>query len=388
MNYFGLMRSTDRCSEVNASIIEALPQYVKAIMDPGDSFFDRLNCPAPKEGRYEYLRTNAPEVWGTEPKPKYFFALDLHDAAKNLPRLVGSIVEAIRYLGPNSCALSIVEGRSQDGTLEILEALQDQISALGVKYYIKSADDNPEASDRIQALATLRNLAVEPLVGRPFEYSKEATIIFINDVSLCMEDILELIHQKNYQGADMTCAMDWTYVGHDPTFYDVWVARGLNGDSFFEIPEDGNWNSAWNIFWNNPTAQEHYRSKKSFQVFSCWNGATAFTAKPFLEKKIAFRKSRANECDVQGEPQLFCKDMWLHGYKKIAVVPSVNLEYSDEGARKIKSEKGYTSQWAEGDSDKISWEENPPDAVKCMQGYAKQTWVPWNEGTQGAQYTQ
>jgi alpha-1,3-mannosyltransferase len=49
------------------------------------------------------------------------------------------------------------------------------------------------------------------------------------------------IHQRQYEDADMVCAMDWTYVGRDPTFYDVWVARDMNGDSFFEIPEDGSW---------------------------------------------------------------------------------------------------------------------------------------------------
>ena len=53
----------------------------------------------------------------------------------------------------------------------------------------------------------------------------------------------------------MTCAMDWVYVGPDPTFYDVWIARGMMGDSFFNVPDDGNWNSAWNLFWNDPKAK-------------------------------------------------------------------------------------------------------------------------------------
>jgi alpha-1,3-mannosyltransferase len=366
--------------EINSTLLELAPKYVKAIMSPEDITFPRLKCPAVNEGRYEYMRTNAPETWGSMGKPRYFFALDLHDCVDKLPRLLGSVVETINFLGVDNCVLSIVEGRSHDATFEVLDSLRAEMDAIGVQYHLRSSDLDPKASDRVKGLAELRNLALEPMMSRPAEYSKDSTIIFLNDVSICMEDILELIHQRTYQGADMTCAMDWTYVGQDPTFYDVWIARGMNGDSFFEIPSDGNWNSAWNIFWNNPTALDHYRSHKSFQVFSCWNGATAFTAKPFLERRIEFRRSISNECPSQGEPQLFCKDLWHIGYRKIAVVPSVNLEYSDDAARKIKDAKGYTSQWAEGDSDIITWDDNPPATVKCMQGYANQVFVPWNEG--------
>jgi alpha-1,3-mannosyltransferase len=42
--------------------------------------------------------------------------------------------------------------------------------------------------------------------------------------------------------------MDWTYVGENPAFYDVWIARSMKGDTFFIIPEDGSWDYAWNLF--------------------------------------------------------------------------------------------------------------------------------------------
>lgn len=257
---------------------------------------------------------------------------------------------------------------------------------IGVKYSLITSDINPtgdKARGRIDALAQLRNLALRPLVDHPEQFSQNATIVFLNDVAICMEDILELIHQRSHQNADMTCGLDWTYVGRDPTFYDVWIARGMNGDSFFNIPADGNWNSAWDLFWNNPTAKERLITGKPFQVFSCWNGATVFTAKPLVEKKIQFRAPREYECR-QGEPQIFCKEMWYHGYGRIAVIPSVNLEYSDEAGKEIKSAKGYVSRWAEtgegdGASTRIEWEEKPPSTVKCIPSYQNQTFVPWDE---------
>lgn len=315
---------------------------------------------------------------------KYFFALDLHQCANLLPRLLGSIVETIRFLGPEHCALSVVEGRSDDGTFEILKLLRTEIENIGAKYHFSSNDVDPMAGQRIAALAELRNLALEPMITHPEQYSANTTVVFLNDVAVCMEDILELIHQRVYQNADMTCGMDWTYVGHDPTFYDVWIARGMNGDSFFDIPaEDANWNSAWNLFWNNPETLQQFNSHKPFQAFSCWNGATAFTAEPLLEHKIKFRSSAEGEC-IQGEPQLFCKELWHLGYGKIAVVPSVNLEYSDEAAKKIKDLKGYTSQWVDkdGESDasmQIEWKATPPANIRCFNTFNDQTWVPWDE---------
>lgn len=362
----------------NSTLLEKAPPYIEAIMSPGNEKFPRLKCLTPNLQRYQYLRKNDEENFRAG--PRYFFALDLHQSASKLPRLLGSIVETIRYLGPGNCALSIVEGRSDDGTYEILKSIRTEIEALGTTYFLQRSDLNPTNSDRVKALAELRNLALVPLTSHPDQYSSDTTILFINDVALCLEDILELIHQRIYQGADMTCAMDWTYVGQDPTFYDVWVARDLKGESFFLIPEDGNWNSAWNLFWNNSIAHDHWANHKSFQVFSCWNGATAFTARPFLDNRIRFRRSTEKECRSQGEPQLFCKDLWSLGYGKIAVVPSINIEYSDEAAQKIKDTKGYTSQWVEGDNDNIAWDASPPAFVKCMDGYANQRWVPWNEG--------
>lgn len=367
----------------NTTMLEMAPSYIKAIMTPEDTSFPRLACPAPTGDRYLYLKASSANVTrGPTLRPKYFFALDLHQCASLLPRLIGSVIESIRFLGPQNCALSVIEGRSDDGTFEILFSLRKEMERIGVEYYFNSSDINPTVGDRIKALAELRNQALQPLLDHADKVAPKntTTVIFMNDVALCMEDILELIHQRQYQNADMTCAMDWTYVGPDPTFYDVWIARGMNGDTFFNVPEDGNWNSAWNIFWNNPSAHERQRTGKPFQVFSCWNGATTFTAEPFLESKIRFRTSYEHECP-QGEPKTWCTEMWHLGYGKIAVIPSVNLGYSDEAAEKIKAAKGYVSRFVGPDKgeERITWETTPPSTVKCMPSYQNQTWLPWEE---------
>lgn len=369
---------------------DILPQgsktaYVNAIMNPEATTLPRLHCPQPDTSRYDYLV--APENAETD-SIRYFIALDLRQCVSLLPRLLGSVIEAIRFLGPQTCALSIIEGNSDDGTGEVLAALRPELDALTTTYYFKTSDISPKKGDRIQKLAQLRNMALQPLVDdtEAVKFSaKNTTIVFLNDVAICLEDILELVHQKRTLGADMTCAMDWTYVGPDPTFYDVWIARGMNGDSFFEIPPDGNWNSAWNLFWNNPSAQQRLLSHQPFQVFSCWNGAAAFTATPIMDRTIAFRAHREGEC-LQGEPQLLFKDMWFHGYGKIAVVPAVNLEYSNEDGKRIKEAKGYVSRWAStpGHGDEpIEWQLEPPEKVKCIPKYENQFFEAWNSTQSG-----
>jgi alpha-1,3-mannosyltransferase len=251
---------------------------------------------------------------------------------------------------------------------------------IGVEYFLNSTDLDP-ADERIEKLAALRNMALNPLRAYHDQFSDSSVVIFLNDVAACPDDILELIHQRVFQSADMTCAMDWVDDNPDPLFYDIWIARGITGDTFFHIPEDGSWGFARNLFWNDEKSRSRLDTFKPFQVFACWNGAVVFTAAPILRDEIKFRASYKDEC-FQGEPQLFCKDLWALGYSRIAVVPSVNLQYTDETGQRIKEKKGYVSQLiqGEGDDDRIDWQKDPPVQVKCMPSFDNQFFRPWNEG--------
>ncbi|KAF4467227.1 Alpha-13-mannosyltransferase CMT1 [Fusarium albosuccineum] len=375
-------------SLANGSILSAdrISPYVSAILDPTyptSSQLPRLECPALDTSRYEVLQKEPHGQRGeTDGHIDYFFALDLRDCIELLPRLLGSIVEVARFLGPHRCALSIVEGNSPDGTGDVLNALHPFLEDIGLAYFYNNSKIDPSKGPRIRKLAQLRNLALMPLYKEQVPVTEQTTVLFINDVAACPKDLLELALQRRNLGADMTCAMDWTYVGVDPTFYDVWVARTIEGTPFFEVGEDGNWNSAWNLFWNAPETRARYNSQLPFQVFACWNGATAFTAAPLLHG-LRFRDVRGDkkEC-YQGEPQLFCKDMWWRGYRKIAVVPTINLEYSNEKGKDIKDQKGYVSDLVKNqdeDSAHIDWIYNAPDQVRCMPDWGHQSWRPWNE---------
>jgi len=413
-------------------------RLLPSILDPSNTWIDRMTCPAMNETRYGYLRADPDSG-----KHEYVFALNIREAVDLTPRLLGSIIEAITFLGPKHCALSIVEGNSHDGTLEVLRLLAGPLAKLGVAYWLVSSPLDPSAGDRIKKLAILRALAIEPVTGtlppklrdaetndkegrihppQPHTYwnlprdpltnttltdlraslSPTATVFFINDVAACTEDFLELAHQRRHQSADMVCAMDWahngeTYTSADPIFfYDVWIARTMSGNIFFDIdPSYGSWEKATDLFPHDPLSRARMAAGLPFQVFACWNGAIAFGAAPLANHEMGFRASRKLECE-QGEAQLFCKDLWLTGHGKIAVVPSVNLQYTDARGRQTKMQKGYVSEFVRGErghrepavggeesldlNDLISWK-GPPEKVMCMPTFGDQTWRAWDENS-------
>jgi alpha-1,3-mannosyltransferase len=353
----------------------------------------RVSCPLPDEKRYGYLRDLHFDSKRVNPPPyrPYLIAINLHQAAPVLPRLLGSLMPVIRLLGPQNVALSIVEGRSTDGTFEVLSNLQ-LVLPEGVKYFFSTSNINPTQEGRIGSLATLRNLAIEPLHTHSTLFSAEnTTVIFMNDVAACPDDILELLHQKFHQEADMTCGMDWNerHEGRSRlTFYDVWIARSMSGQSFFHIPYGGSWGQSMNLFAFDNDAdrltKKRFEKFLPFQVFTCWNGGVVFDAGPVMAENVTFRVNRENEC-YQGEVSLFVKDLWLRGHGKIAVIPSVNVAYEDEVAKRVHKEMGLVSKWAKKyqnkKEEKIDWQLEPPEKILCIPNWVDQDqyWVPWNE---------
>jgi alpha-1,3-mannosyltransferase len=353
--------------------------YVKSVMDPTDRNLPRLRCPTTIGARYNDLRIPDP----SNSQIHYFFALDLYNITPLLPRLMSSIVQAIRFLGPEACSLSVVEGRSDDGTYQILEALRESIESLGSTFHLESTSLNPKSkgADRIAVLSQLRNMALAPMLDDPTSYSHAAKVIFINDVAICPEDILELLYQHDFQSATMTCAFDWIHDGD--TFYDVWVSRSMSGDLFFEVPPDSNWNYSSNLFWDHPLSHDKFHRAQPLRVFSCWGGMVTIDAKPFLGKDISFRNSAKDEC-YMGEPTLLAKDLHRKGFGRILAVPAVNTGYSDEETTKIKQVRGYVADHIETSkppkdpqTDLVEWKEEPPCRIKCVGIFwGDPTWVP------------
>lgn len=82
---------------------------------------------------------------------------------------------------------------------------------------------------RIEYLAEVRNAAFVPLHElRDTEGEYFDTIIFMNDILPCVDDLLELIWQSRRNNAGITCAADYMY--HDE------IVSSLSLLSFDNIP--------------------------------------------------------------------------------------------------------------------------------------------------------
>jgi alpha-1,3-mannosyltransferase len=197
---------------------EVIGHYVESIFDLRSTRFERMECPGQFDigQRYHSLRASDE----ADSKIKYFITLDLTQVVSLLPRLMGTIIHTMHFLGHKNCGLSIIEGRSNDGTYPVLAAMRHKLEAIGVKYWLHQSDIDPhgEGMERISALAELRNMAMAPLLDEPHLFTEDVVTVFSNDVAICPDDILELLFQHIYQNATMTCGMDWVYGGD--TFYE------------------------------------------------------------------------------------------------------------------------------------------------------------------------
>ncbi|KKZ63102.1 hypothetical protein EMCG_00312 [[Emmonsia] crescens] len=373
--------------EGRSRTLEEIHDFVCSIMNHDMNVTAKLDCPATIDSRYNDLRIQEASL--SRSQIQYFFALDLHQAVHIILPLMGAIMKVIRYLGPGYCALSIVEGRSTDGTYEILAGLKNELNFLGVRYFLSRSRLDPmaEGENRIAALAELRNQALMPLFeGSEHWYSRfsrsslaasDAIIIFINDIVLCPEDILELVHQHRLQSAVMTCAFDWN--AGAGSFYDSWVSRSMSGNLFFEVSHDATHWLAEDMFFDDPPSADRYKKLLPLQVYSCWGGMVTLDAAPFIERKVTFRSSDPGEC-YSGEPTLLGKDLWRIGQGKILAVPAVNVAYEYSNALEAKDVRGYVHNVVHDSGsyhkdELVNWNKKPPPMVKCMPVFYQQSWM-------------
>lgn len=378
--------STNRISH------ERLDRHVHSILNFRDEWpYKRVFCPADIADRYQNLRDTEDNS-----QVRYFFALNPYEALDALPRLMSSVVETVRYLGAKHCAISIVDGGSEDGTWEVLNALKPFLDKMGVRYFLATSghrildghdtSQEPLASLRNKALQPLKAEEVEPLHALAGKYSPKAVVIFLDDIAMCPEDILELVFQHVNQGAQMTCAFDWIFNG--TVFRDVWESRSLAGNTFFQIPPDGSLSGSDDMFFDDRLNKPRYDSFLPLQVYSCWGGMVTMNAVSLAEDTIRFRPAEQTDADCDmGEPMLLAKDLYSQGLGKILAVPSVNVAYSDNEATKTKQIRGYVGDHVNtlnqdlDEYERVEWQTAPPDMIKCLAHSDQLAWTEWTEST-------
>jgi alpha-1,3-mannosyltransferase len=284
---------------------------------------EQLHLSDSRFSRRDVLTRNLMSLQGPD-NHKYFFAINLYESFDVIPDLFSTLFKTASILGYHNVMVSIYENGSKDQTKALLRLFDALCRSVGMRVIIRSsARTRGQFNHRIEYLAEVRNSAMVPLHELRDQGDYYDSIVFMNDILPCVDDLLELIWQSRRQNAGITCAADYMY--HDeigsPVFYDNWVARDLNGTALENAPFE-------QVF-HHTESSHRFQRHLPLQVQSCWNGVAVLDPAPFYETfpvKFRMAKLTENECSAS-ECSLICNDYWAMGYGRIIMVPRVKLAY-------------------------------------------------------------
>jgi alpha-1,3-mannosyltransferase len=180
------------------------------LMDLGLGSLDPIPQPSQEEQSFYRHRRDL-----SDGEHKYFFAINLYNSFDIIPDLFATLFRVAAVLGYHNVFVSIYENGSTDQTKALLRIFDALTRSVGMRVLIRTSQRTRGAfNHRIEYLAEVRNAAFVPLqelrdsAGEYFD-----TIIFMNDVLPCVDDLLELIWQSRNNNAGITCAAD--YMFHD-----------------------------------------------------------------------------------------------------------------------------------------------------------------------------
>lgn len=146
-------------------------------------------------------------------KHKYFFAINLYNSFDVIPDLFATLFRVAAILGYHNVYVSIYENGSTDQTKALLKIFDAIAGTAGLRVEIRTSMRTRGAfNHRIEYLAEVRNAALVPL--HELRESKQEifdSIVFMNDILPCVDDLLELIWQSRRQNAGITCASDYMF---------------------------------------------------------------------------------------------------------------------------------------------------------------------------------
>eukprot|EP01112_Ceratiomyxa_fruticulosa_P007774 TRINITY_DN2019_c0_g1_i10.p1 TRINITY_DN2019_c0_g1~~TRINITY_DN2019_c0_g1_i10.p1 ORF type:complete len:370 (-),score=52.67 TRINITY_DN2019_c0_g1_i10:1180-2289(-) len=256
----------------------------------------------------------------------FFFAVNFYKNEKILPNWMKEWGKIAKIIGPQRVFLSVYENDSKDKTKTLLREFQSFANSMGVENFFLLEEGVREKFikgkvDRITYLSGVRNKALQPLFeingdaqGNWYQTARQegqkVWVVFVNDIYFKAEDIFRLMTTRNMD-YDMACGMD--FYG---TFYDRWVTRDLNGDTWVaEYP-----------YVRHPESQKLLKAGKPLDVISCWNGAVVMNSDPFLKYGLQFHGNQDGSC-YHSECYMICRDFEMLNYTRIVLNPQVRVAY-------------------------------------------------------------
>ena len=188
---------------------------------------------------------------------KYFFAINLYNSFDVIPDIFATLFRTAAVLGYHNVFVSIYENGSNDQTKALLRICDALARTVGLRIIIRTSMRTRGAfNHRIEYLAEVRNAAMVPLHElRDNENEVFDTIVFMNDILPCVDDLLELIWQSRRQNAGITCASDYMY--HD----DI-VSQPVMGTADTRVPR-----CSMITGWHGISTARHWKTRRSSKSF-------------------------------------------------------------------------------------------------------------------------
>ena len=322
--YFSLIFfyfATQNDADISPSTITSKSNILESLYYLLPSNYD--SCQRKMLQRYDYMKTN---------NHKYYIMINLHNNDRVISHIAFQLTKVFQeFWGYNNVFVSIYESGSRDYSKTELNIWSDFLDSVGVNHRFETGplSKNSASMNRIDFLTNIRNKALMPFKMSKIEYDHT---IFINDIYFCSDDILELVHQRNKQQADMVSGMDFDIKEGKLGFYDNWVFRDINGVRPNKFVD--------NLIQHKPS-QSKLLKNEPIQVFCLWNGMTVIN--PNVFDNIIFRRGNnryrgirdPGECSAS-EITTLCLDMIKQGFDKIVMIPDVHVAYKYPDFQRIK----------------------------------------------------
>lgn len=221
--------------QLDGRTLEPLTQYIyelyKLILASGryfpcreDTTLSLADLPVGNDIKGGNISSQSAQSNKTGTLPRYYFAANLRDNSMQLPHYTLSLLQTLLRIPRDSAFVSVYESNSEDGVHGWIDVMKLTLDVIGAhnRVVARGMLVRNKQQDRIQFLAQVRNMAMNPLYnyyaglehnrgggdnsvlpgGLPWEPDY---IVFINDVYFCWGMVIRLMNHK----ADITCGTDW-----------------------------------------------------------------------------------------------------------------------------------------------------------------------------------
>ena len=257
-------------------------------------------CLRPINDRYDYMKDNG---------HGYTIIINLYDNDKVINHLSTQLILVIlSYWKTDNVFVSIYDyGHNSKHT----HLLSTYLSFIHVHHYIEQVDQQTTYSVENSKYTSNHELYHHTII--------------LNDVYFCKDDLLELVHQRNIQSADMVSGLEFEFKKKQLGYHHTYTMIDLDGN-----PPNDNLND---LLVHKPS-QQSLLLNKPIQMMCIWNGIIVMN--PLVFKTIRFKRKPHNLSNCNESSRL-CSTMIHKGYTRIILIPNVHFTHSLTDFKLLKS---------------------------------------------------